>query len=74
MKAVRWMMIGILLLMSVGVATADHHGKDPELLKELEAFGDELTKHMLAEDMDAMFAMYLDDAISMPNGSPPHAR
>lgn len=73
MRSFRCIGIGIVAIgLAVGAA-ADHHegaGHDQGLMEEVEAIGAKLQEAMLADDVDAMLSMYVEDAISLPNFGP----
>ncbi len=67
MRLFRCIAVGLLLVGLPAGVSADHH---EGLIEEVRAIGDQLTEMMLADDIDAMLTMYLEDAISLPNFSP----
>ena len=68
MNGLRFLFAMILILALTGAATAEHHEGD--LLEEVEAFGDAISKAMVADDIETLLAMYAEGAISLPNYSP----
>lgn len=67
MRTLGLILMGVLALGLVASASAEHH---ENLMAEVKALGDDLTKAMLADDVDHMLSMYAEDAISLPNYSP----
>ncbi len=56
----------LVLILPTG-AVADSH---QDLMQEVTAFGDALAQAILDNDAEAAFAMYVEDAISLPNYGP----
>ncbi len=68
MRLGRVVMLACLFVgLAAGAAAGEAQGT---LMEEVEAFGDQIEKAMLADDFDAMLVMYADDAISLPNYGP----
>ena len=67
MRVVRCVVVSLLVF---GVVAAASAGENEKLMKEVEAIGDKLAKAMLEDDVDTMLAMYIEDAISLPNFGP----
>ena len=68
MRELRCLVASLLLLGVAAAASADNH--ENALMKEVEALGDALAKAMLEDDVETMFGMYAEDAISLPNYGP----
>jgi uncharacterized protein (TIGR02246 family) len=67
MRALRCLGIGVVAVGVAFSAAADHH---EGLMAEVRAIGDKMTKALVEDDVEAMLAMYVPDAISLPNFSP----
>ena len=68
MQAFRCVIPFLLVLALAAAAVAgDAQGT---LMAEVEAIGDAIQEAMVANDFDAILAMYADDAISLPNYGP----
>jgi len=67
MRTLCCLVASLLLLGLAAPVAADQHD---DLMKEVKALGDALTKAMMADDVDAMLGMYVKDAISLPCFSP----
>lgn len=63
----RCLAVSLFILALSTAAIADHHDA---LMQEVQAIGDALATAMVENDVDTMFAMYADDAISLPNFGP----
>ncbi len=68
MRALRTVVAGLLLLGLPAAAAADHH--ESALMKKVADIGDHLAKALVENNVDAMLAMYTEDAISLPNFGP----
>lgn len=68
MRTFRTLLMLCLITVVSGVSVAGD--SDENLMKEVAALGDALSKAMLADDVPYMLSMYADDAISLPNYSP----
>ena len=68
MRLLRCLLASLLVLGWVPAALAGHHESD--LMKEVAAIGDTISKAMVANDVETMLALYTDDAISLPNYGP----
>jgi len=62
-------LLAVVLVFGLAVgAAAEHHEND--LMKEVEAIGDALSKAMVEDDVEFLLGMYAEDAISLPNYGP----
>ena len=68
MRALRCVVVTLLLVGAATIAAAEHHEGD--LIKELTAIGDGLSKAMVENDVEHLLGMYAEDAISLPNFGP----
>ena len=64
MRMARVLLAACLVLGLAAAASAD------DLMEEVKAIGDKLTKAMLEDDVETMLGMYTEDAISLPNYGP----
>jgi len=68
MRVLRCVVAGVVIMGLAGVVSASHH--ESKLMKEVAAIGDALAKAMVDNETEVLLAMYVDDAISLPNFSP----
>ena len=65
MRLIRCFVAVALLLGLAAGASAEHHEGD--LIKELTAIGDGISKAMVENDVEYLLGLYAEDAISLPN-------
>ena len=65
MRVIRCLVAVVLLFGLAAGASAEHHESD--LIKELTAIGDGISKAMVENDVEHLLSLYAEDAISLPN-------
>ena len=70
MRAIRCVVVALLVFGVAGGVSAGQHEKQEPLMKEVTRIGDDLAEAMVANDVERLLAMYAEGAISLPNYSP----
>ncbi|MFQ5349242.1 MAG: YybH family protein [Thermoanaerobaculia bacterium] len=70
MRALSCAMAALLVLGTAVGAAAGHHEEQQALMEEVTAIGDDLAQAVVANDVERMMAMYVPNAISLPNFGP----